>query len=159
MCLGVPGQIVEQAWTSHILHAELDPTLTQLFAIMTPAVMMMRQGTGGPVFTPAHSRLYDPIRTTFANAAEILGLPVPDLFVGDPNSTRPFGAAAHPFGGILLNVPAVEARADSLVYAIGKRVAEQRRELLARAFFSAATDLTGLVGTAACVSPAENGSG
>ena len=38
----VPGQIVEQAWRSHVLHADLDPTLTTLFSRMTPAVARMR---------------------------------------------------------------------------------------------------------------------
>jgi len=33
----VPGQIVDQAWRSHIFHADLDPALTNILAILTPA--------------------------------------------------------------------------------------------------------------------------
>lgn len=160
----VPGQIVEQAWRSHILHADLDPTLTHLFALMTPAVARMRHAqlrpdqlvfAVGRPFTPAHSRLHDAIRTTFKNAAEILSMPPPDLLLGDPSSLVPFAPALAPFGAILVSPPAVEARADSLVYVIGKRLAEQRPELAARAFFPSVSDLTALLAAAVRVSRQE----
>lgn len=153
----VPGQIVEHAWRSHLLHAELDPTLSQLFALMTPAVARMRhaslpqnQSMSRP-FTPAHSRLYDMIRTTFANAAEILGIPNPELLLGEPSSPIAFGAAFVPFGGVLVAPQTVEGRSDALVYMTGKRLAEQRPELYARAYFSA-PDLQTLLGAAVRVS-------
>jgi tetratricopeptide (TPR) repeat protein len=157
----VPGQIVEQAWRSHLLHPDLDPSLTSLFALMTPAVARMRhanltpqqqvQAVGRP-FTPAHSRLHDAIRATFGNAAEILGIAAPELLLGDPNAPVPFAPALAPFGSILVNPTAVEARADSLVYVVGKRLAEQRPELCARAFFPSVPDLTTLLAAAVRVS-------
>lgn len=160
----VPGQIVEQAWRSHVLHEDLDPTLTSLFALMTPAVARMRFAqlrpdqlvyAAGRPFTPAHSRLYEAIRTTVANAAEILHLPPPDLLLGDPTSPIPFAPALAPYGAVHIAVPAVEARAESLVYVIGKRIAEQRVELAARAFFPAVSDLTALLAAAVRVSRQE----
>jgi tetratricopeptide (TPR) repeat protein len=153
----VPGQIVEQAWRSHVLHADLDPTLTTLFSRMTPAVARMRYSqlrpdqlvyAAGRPFTPAHSRLYEAIRVTFANAAEILHMTPPDLLLGDPSAAVPFAPALAPFGAVHVGVPAVEARADSLIYVIGKRLAEQRPELIARAFFPAISDLAALLGAA-----------
>ncbi|MBS2011882.1 MAG: hypothetical protein JST00_03250 [Deltaproteobacteria bacterium] len=160
----IPGQIVEQAWRSHVLHADLDPTLTNLFALMTPAVARMRYSqlrpdqlvyAAGRPFTPAHSRMYEAIRATVANAAEILHLPPPDLLLGDPGSPVPFAPALAPYGAVHVAVPAVEARADSLVYVAGKRVAEQRPELVARAFFPAVSDLTALLAAAVRVSRQE----
>ena len=160
----VPGQIVEQAWRSHVLHADLDPTLTTLFSRMTPAVARMRYAqlrpeqlvhAAGRPFTSAHSRLYEAVRVTFANAAEILHLIPPELLLGDPSSSVPFAPAFAPFGAVLVSVPAVEARADALIYVIGKRLAEQRPELIARAFFPAVSDLTSLLAAAVRVSRQE----
>jgi hypothetical protein len=49
-------------------------------------------------------------------------------------------------------VPQVEAQSSSLIYLCGKRLAEQRPELAARAFFPSVPDLTSLLGTAIRVS-------
>ena len=153
----VPGQIVEQAWRSHVLHRDLDPTLTTLFSRMTPAVARMRYAqlrpeqlvyAAGRPFTNAHSRLYEAIRITMANAAEILHMSPPELLLGDPASLVPFAPALAPFGAVHVSVPAVEARADALIYVVGKRLAEQRPELIARAFFPAVSDLTSLLAAA-----------
>jgi tetratricopeptide (TPR) repeat protein len=160
----VPGQIVDQAWRSHILHRELDPTLTRLFALTMPAVARMRHAqlrpdqlvhAVGRPFTSSHSRLHDAIRATFKNASEILSLSCPDLLLGDPTSTVPFAPSLAPFGSILVSPSAVEARADALVYVIGKRLAEQRPELCARAFFPSVSDLTALLAAAVRLSRSE----
>ena len=153
----IPGQIVEQAWHSHVLHADLDPTLTTLFSRMTPAVARMRYSqlrpeqlvyAAGRPFTNQHSRMYEAIRITFANAAEILHMAAPELLLGDPGSPIPFAPALAPFGAVHVSAPAVEARGESLIYIVGKRLAEQRPELIARAFFPAVSDLTSLLAAA-----------
>jgi hypothetical protein len=150
----VPGQIVEKAWSSHLLSAELDPSLTALFARMIPAVARMRYAALRPdqvvyavgrPFTPQHSRLYEAVRTTFVHAAEILHMAPPELLAGEPSAAAPFTAALAPFGAVHVSAGAVEARADALVYVIAKRLAEQRPELIARAFFPAVSDLASLL--------------
>jgi tetratricopeptide (TPR) repeat protein len=157
----VPGQIVEQAWTSHVFHADLDPTLTELFAIMTPAVARMRHGqlrpeqAVGRPFTPAHSGWHEALHQTFANAAEILGLAPPEMLLGDAASPVPIRPALAPYGALLVSVPALEASADSFVYLVGKRLAEQRPELTARAFFPSVPDLTSLLAAAVRVGKRE----
>jgi tetratricopeptide (TPR) repeat protein len=154
----VPGQIVEQAWQSHVFHADLEAALTNLFALMTPAVARLRFGqlrpeqrVGRP-FTPTHSRMHDAIRMTFDNAAEILAVTAPELLLGDPKAPWPFAPALAPFGSISVAVPQVEAQSSSLIYLVGKRLAEQRPELAARAFFPSVPDLASLLGTAVRVS-------
>jgi hypothetical protein len=52
-------------------------------------------------------------------------------------------------------VLAVDARAESLIVVIGKRLAEQRPELIARSFFPAVSDLASLLGAAVRVSRQE----
>jgi hypothetical protein len=157
----IPGQIVEQAWQSHVLHPELDPTLTRIFSMITPIVARMRYAqlrpemrVGRP-FTPNQSRLYELIHATFANGAEILALPVPELLQGDPKSAVPFAPALAPLGAIQVNPGIVEGRADSIVFVVGKRLAEQRAELLPRAFFPAVAELTALLAAAVRVSRSE----
>lgn len=154
----IPGQIVEQAWRSHVLHAELEPALTSLFSLMTPAVARLRFGqlrpeerVGRP-FTPTHSRMHDAIRATFDHAAEILGIRAPELLLADVMSPVPFAPALAPFGSILVCGPLVEAQSSSLVYMVGKRLAEQRPELIAHAFFPSVTDLGTLLASAVRIS-------
>ncbi len=158
----VPGQVVEQAWQSHIFHPDLDRTLTTLFATMTPAVARMRHAQQtqlvnaiGRPFTPAHSLFYEPVRAAFGNGAEILGLRPPELLLGDPGSLVPFAPALSPFGAVYVSPPAVEARADGILYLVGKRLAELRPELTARAFFPSVSDLTSLLSAAVRVSRQE----
>ncbi|MBX3220789.1 MAG: tetratricopeptide repeat protein [Labilithrix sp.] len=155
---GVPGQIVEQAWRSHVFHAELDEALTNIFALLTPAVARMRyhqlrpeQRVGRP-FTPNHSRMHDLIRATFDNAAEILAVLSPELLLGDLKSAAPFTPALAPYGALHVCGPAVDAQSSSLIYLVGKRLAEQRPELAARAFFPSVAELTSLLHTAVRVS-------
>ena len=157
----IPGQIVEQAWRSHVFHPDLDSILSRIFAFLTPSVARMRQNNMPPQmrvgrpFTPAHSIMYDVIRETFRNAAEILGVQVPDLLLGDPSGAVPFMPALSPIGAVLVSVPALESRADCLTYVVGKRLAEQRPELVARSFFSSAPELTQLLASAIRVSRGE----
>ena len=155
---GVPGQIVEQAWRSHVFHTDLDRSLTNIFAQLTPVVAQMRwqqlraEHRVHRPFTPNHSRLYDLVRGTLDNAAEILAVNAPELLLGDPKGPAPFTPALAPFGSLLVCPPAVESQASSLVYLVGKRLAEQRPELAARAFFPTAPDLTSLLHSAVRVS-------
>ncbi len=157
----IPGQLVEQAWQSHVLHGDLDPTLTRIFALITPAVARMRfaqlrpELRVGRPFTANHARMHDVIRATFANGAEILSLPPPELLLGDPKAPVPFAPALAPLGAILVTASLVEARAEALVYMVGKRLAEQRVELLPRAFFPSVTELTALLAAAVRVSRSE----
>ncbi len=160
----VPGQIVEQAWQTHVFHPQLDRTLSGLFALMTPAVARMRHAqlrpdqmmaAVGRPFTPAHSMFFEPIRAAFANSAEILGMRPPDLLLGDAAALSPFTPALAPFGALLVSPPAVESRADAIVFIAAKRLAEQRPELAARAFFPSVSDLTSLLHAAVRVSRQE----
>ncbi len=157
----VPGQLVEQAWQTHVFHHDLDKTVSTLLSFMTPAVARMRQAqlrTDPSMlqpFTQAHSRLHDAVRLAFQNAAEILAMPVPELLAGDPKALVPFAPAVAPFGAILVSGPAVEMRVESLLYIVGKRLAEQRGELAARAFFPTVTDLTALLAAAVRVARSE----
>jgi tetratricopeptide (TPR) repeat protein len=149
----VPGQIVEQAWASHVFHPNLDPELTRLFDLITPVVARIRlaqlrpeQRVGRP-FTPKHSRLHDAVRATFENAAEILALPTPDLLLGDASGPA-FAPALSPYGAVLVNGSAVELHASALPFLVGKCLAEQRPELAACGFFPSVPELSSLLGMA-----------
>ncbi len=154
----IPGQITDEAWRSHLLHRELDPVLTRVFSWTLPAVARARHKllppheasllVGRP-FTGSHTPMAQKIRTTFRNASEVLGIPSPDLLAAPPSTTgQPLAPALSPFGAIYVNGPLVEARADLLTYLIGKRLAEQRPELAARAFYPTVSEMTSLLAVA-----------
>lgn len=158
----VPGQIVEQAWRSHVFHGGLDGALTSLFALMTPAVARLRFGqlrpeqrVGRP-FTPNHSQMHDAIRMAFNDASEILAVAPPELLLGDTKLGIPFSPALAPFGALHVCVPKVETQSGSLIFLAGKHLAEQRPELAARAFFPSVNDLASLLATAMRVSRNES---
>lgn len=161
----IPGQVLEEAWRSHLLHEDLDPTLTAIFGYMTPAVARMRHaqvqreqlGHVGRPLTPKHTRMAESVRRAFADAAEILGLPVPELLLGESHGVLPFSPALAPYGALYVSPAAVEASEDCLVYLVGKRLAAQRAELAARTFFPTVADLTALLAAAVRVSRREGG--
>jgi hypothetical protein len=150
----VPGQLVSAAWASHVFHPELDPTLTKIFALVTPVFARMRFAQLPPEarhtrpLKPEHTTLHDILRATLTNVAEILSLRAPALLVGDPTDSTPFAPALSPYGALFVSVPVLEAQASSLVYLAGKYLAGQRPELAARSFFPSWTDLTSLLATA-----------
>ncbi len=153
----VPGSLVEEAWASHLLHADLDPMLTSIFAWMTPAVCRMRESTMteaeriasfGKPLTRALTRQADVIRQVFHDAAEILAFGGPDLVVGKGPKNVPFAPALTPYGAMTVNVDALTGIDAILPFVVGKRLAEQRPELAARAFFPAVSELTSMLATA-----------
>jgi len=99
-------------------------------------------------FTPNHSRMHQAVREPFDNASEILAVDAPELLVADLNSIHPFAPALAPFGAVLVCGPAIEAQSVSLVYLVGKKLAEQRPELCARAFFPQEKELATLLAAA-----------
>jgi len=154
----VPGQIPEQAWQSHLLHGDLDPLLTRIFAWMTPAVArarhamippeQMAMAMGRPL-TPQHTPHADTVRTAFRNAAEILSMPIPEMMATMiPGQKFPVVPALAPFGALQVNPTSIDAIGDTLAFVAGKRLAEQRPELCARAFYPSVSELTGLLATA-----------
>lgn len=154
----VPGQIVEHAWRSHIFHEGLDPALTKLFALLTPAVVHLRYSELRPEhrigrpFTAAHSRIHGQIHAAFDNASEILSVRAPELLLGDLKAVAPFEPALGPYGSLLVCSQAVEAQSSSLVYIVGTQLAKQRSELAASAFFLSAAELTSLLAMATRIS-------
>jgi tetratricopeptide (TPR) repeat protein len=146
------GVLSASAWSQHVLHADLDRTLTTLLASLTPAVARLRQNQVHPDtikrFSALDSALFETIRTTFQDAASVLQMSAPELLVGDARASVPFVAAFVPFGALYVNAKAIDARADTLPYIVGKRMAERSPELAARTFFPVVSDLATLLGIA-----------
>lgn len=153
----IPGQLTEAAWVSHILHPGLDPIMTRIFGLMTPIVAHARAQTPGvqemarqsmqlgPQHTPIAQELYG----AFRDACEILSLSPPDLLAAQGTSASPpFVPATIPYGALYVNGAAIETQKESLQYLVGKRLAEQRPELAAKAFFPTITELRSLLAAA-----------
>lgn len=152
----VPGTLVSNAWGSHLLHPELDPRLTTVLRIMTTAVRRVRAGTFtdeqrqalGPAIVPGHSPEGTLVHEAFRDAAEIFGSPVPALYVKNGMSL-PFVPAVAPGPAFFVALDQVEALPRAVIpFLVGKRIAEMRPELAAKAFFPSKEELTTLLATA-----------
>jgi tetratricopeptide (TPR) repeat protein len=150
----VPGTLASGAWSSHVLHPGLDPRLTAIFRIVAPAILRMRfkaipyaqraRWLGRPVRaneSPAAARL----TLLVHNAAEILGIPTPELF-DRPTMPVPLAVAPSPSPALFVSLEAAEAiPQDLLPFLVARRVAELRPELAAHALFPTVGELKSLL--------------
>jgi tetratricopeptide (TPR) repeat protein len=152
----IPGKLRPSAWSTHLSHPRLDATLTSIYARMIPAVLRARIQAlaagdrqallGMPVDAPRNA-VEHAVLAGLHHAAEILGHPVPAL-------SRKAGpvplAVGHSLTPAMVLSPDAAAAIPpaTLAFFIGKRLAEQRPALLARAFFPSATELATILQTA-----------
>ena len=148
----IPGTLTPSAWRSHILHGELDQALTAIFAHVTPAVVRSRIAV--VPFQQLRSSLGDPLRmngtiaheilTSVSDACEILGFPTPSLHPRK-GQTVPLTLAPAK-NAMFVSLEACEALpTDALAFVVGKRLAEMRPELTARAACPSVSELRGLL--------------
>jgi tetratricopeptide (TPR) repeat protein len=147
----IPGTLTASAWRSHILHAELDPALTAIFALVTPAVMRARIAL--VPFQALRASLGEPLRSngalahevlrSVADASEILNFQAPSLHVR--KGTTPL-APAPAKSAMFVSLEACEALpTDALAFVVGKRLAETRPELMARAACPSVSEMKAMV--------------
>jgi hypothetical protein len=131
--------------------------LTRIFAIMTPLVARVRAvAPGAQEFARSsvplgaqHTQVANALYRAFRDACEILGLSPPELLAAQGAGTAPpFVPAIIPFGALYVNGAAIETQVESMHYLVAKRLAEQRPELTAKAFFPTITELRTLLATA-----------
>lgn len=136
-----------------LLHPELDPTLTEIFEVVAPAVVDIalsrlslreRMSHPGPLLEGQ-----DWLARIIARGAAILGAPAPPLFARRvpgptlaPAPTRPPGLLVYPQG--LAGVSG-----EVLAFMIGRRVLELTPALLARALCPSISELKALASSAA----------
>jgi len=152
----IRGTVSPQAWASLISHPALDPTLSAIFALMTPAVAWARVHSLsardqsvllGQALTDVRSGSEYAAVAAIQNACVVLGHPPPALFRKAGTVALSVGLAPTPT--IVLAPDAVEALPPAtLPFLVGKRLAEQRPALLARAFFPSVTELSAILQTA-----------
>lgn len=131
-----------------LLHEELDPSMTEIFEVVAPAVLDIalarlplreRIGHPGPSL-----KGFDGLGRAVQRAAKILGAPAPRLYTRrmpgpalSPAATRPPSLLVYPaaLGGIAEPV---------MTFLVGKRVCELTPPLLARALCPSITELKAL---------------
>ncbi len=153
----VPGRLMPEAWDSHILHPELDPTITNILRIVVPVIIRARVGNkkrrareeelGGRLAEEQTESNY-PILRTFLDASEILGLSPPDLRVHSGLSSS-FSVAMSETPTVHVSREHVrELSAGCRAFLAGKYIALLQPELLARAIFPSVPALKSLIGAA-----------
>ena len=152
----VPGTLNGAAWDTHLIHTELDATLTAIFMRITPAVVRTRLGASasrpaedvlGPKLDAEKGDLARLVLRAFLDAGEILGIAPPTLHVGTKMST--------PFLSVAWTTPAVVVSLEqlaglprtALAYLAGKVIAQNRPEIVARALFPSVSELKALAAT------------
>ncbi len=153
----IPGTLTGVAWRSHVLHADLDPALTAIFAVVAPVVRRVRLAVAPKGWL--ESALGERLATSSAasgstakavlravkDGADVLGIAPPVLHA----RKGPPLAASMAKHCMFVSVEACEALTpDALAFVVGKHVAEERPELAARAAFPSVTELTALLQTA-----------
>ena len=160
----IPGTLVASAWDSHILHPDLDPTLTTLFRLAMPAVVRATVADvpraereawlGTPLSSDGSGRAY-PIIRAFLDAAEVLGVSAPDLRL-DPSLRSPFAVALAERPTLRVSMElASELSPGSLAYLAGKYIALLQPELFAHAALGSVDALRRLLRAAARVATSE----
>ncbi|WP_394822752.1 tetratricopeptide repeat protein [Pendulispora albinea] len=162
----VPGRLMPEAWDSHILHPDLDPTITAILRIVVPVIIRAKLGTsrrrareeqlGGRLAEEQTDSTY-PILRTFLDASEILGLSPPDLRV-HTGLTAPFAVAIAEKPTVHVSIDHVrELSAGSRAFFAGKYIALLQPELMARAMFPSVPLLKSLIGAAVRAATSNSG--
>jgi hypothetical protein len=139
-----PTRLRADAWHSHILHAELDPALTAIFALTTPAIASAHEErlAGLQPFDAHASPFANWIGESINRAAEILAMPTPKLYVRS-GTTTPFAVGMTRAPSLIVSLDAASALPpQEIPFLLGKRLAEQRPELSARALLPTVTELS-----------------
>ena len=148
----IPGTLTPYAWRSHIVHPDLDAALTKIFALVTPIVLrariamvpfqQLRRSLGEPL--REESAIAHEVIGAIADGAEIVAMPPPTLHARDPQEAPLMLAPAK--SAVFVSLGRCEALpSDALAFVVGKRLAEMRPELAARAACPAITELKALV--------------
>jgi tetratricopeptide (TPR) repeat protein len=152
----IPGTLTGVAWRSHVLHGDLDPALTAIFAVVTPAVLRARlavvqkdwlaKSLGEPL-APEGATATSVLKAV-RNGAEVLGLEKPTLHArkGPPIPLDVTMVKSAMF--VSLDTCAA-LTPEALSFVVGKHLAAAARpEIAARAAFQSLTELKALVHTA-----------
>ena len=147
----VPGMITHTAWRSHILHHDLDPTLTAIFGVMAQATVRARAAMIPPAqraaalgepMRPDHSYNAGALLEAVTHAAAILSVPVPSLFArrGPP---QPLAIAPSAVPALVSSCEALDSLShEAIAFLVGKRLADLRPELFGRTIFPTVTEMT-----------------
>ena len=151
----VPGQLTAGAWRSHLAHPQLDGQLTLILQIIAAGYLRAqvahvpvasRHAFFGSLFTRDTSRSAGEVVSALKNGAEVLALPPPALYVRR-GTEEALGLVLAPGNGVYVCPEAVEAvGSGELPFLIGRRLAELRPELMARAVFPGSNELKTALG-------------
>lgn len=152
----VPGTLNGAAWDTHLMHGDLDPTLTAIFARITPAVVRTKLGANanrppeealGPRVDTVPGDLAKFVVRAFYDAGEILGVKPPSLHVRAKMST-PFTSAMWTSPAVLVSLDLLAGLPRAaLAFLAGKAIAQNRAEILARALYPSVSELKALAAT------------
>ena len=134
----VPGCLAEDAWATHLVHPDLDPTLTEILEIMVRVSRRMgKLGDVGPSFLrTSDADSFPTLRALLLNASEVLSMSAPSLVFRKLGGQSALPPGRAPIDALLVDVDAVRWASPVLPYLAGKRLAEKRPSFVARTLFA-----------------------
>jgi tetratricopeptide (TPR) repeat protein len=148
----IPLDLGAEGWRK-LLHPELDPTLTEIFQLVAPAVVelaLSRLSIRERIAHPGPAlKGQDWLGKMVARGAAVLGAPAPKLFVRKtPGAPLALAPTKPPSLLVYMQAFAGVSR-GALAFMIGKRILELTPPLLARALCPSITELKALASSAA----------
>ncbi len=146
-----------------ILHPDLDPSLTEIFEVVAPALVDMalsrlsireRLGHPGPAL-----KGHDDVAQLAARAAKIFGVPVPRLHARRSSGPALTIAATKPASLLVSPAALAGISADLRTFLVGKRILETSPPLWARALCPSITELRALGSSAARIASSRSEAG
>jgi golgin subfamily B member 1 len=130
----IAGTITEDAWKSHILHTDLDASLTEVFQHLYEAALRTegRADPGQVPFAAEHAHAYASVEALVRNCSEVLGLTAPSLFAA--GSGPAFQARVSPENALSV-APEVDQLSESLSFEVALALSLQRPTLRAQTFY------------------------
>jgi golgin subfamily B member 1 len=147
--LPVKGRLGTEHWPKLLFHPDLNIYVSKIFEAISGAALKAKIAQAGAAYKPPDKRFKQDVATstvtfarTFGWTAQVLGVPIPELYV---RSDQPGGLttlAAEPRGSEAGRAVLSGFAPQELAFVCGKHLAGYRPELFIRNLFPAQSELT-----------------
>lgn len=149
--LAVRGRVSEELWSRHVLHQDANNHLSQIFAAIVPAALQAKSielKSAGKLPSLDARFKQDPATSTvtfaktFGWAAQVLGLPLPELYVRSDVPGAILAVATVPPASVAGQTVLSGFQPQELAFICAKHLASYRPEAYIRNLFQTQSELT-----------------
>ena len=148
--LPVKGRLTDQIWTKQVFHADENLYVSKIFEMIAPAALQAKIAGQAPGKAPVLDKRFkqDPATSTitfaktFGWAAQVLGVPAPDLYVRNDVPGGIQAVAAQPVASVAGQTVLTGFQPPELTFICGKHLSSYRGEHYIRTLFPTQAELT-----------------